>query len=433
MGIRKEPAGERAERKRKMNLRKVLSCCAILLLVPCILIAGWLPLNSGMAADVNGIWFLPDGQTGYVVGQARVWKTTDGGVAWDTLILQGAVEAVTFPVNAETGFAVASGGRFYRTVNAGASWQIETTGVRHDMRGVCFPRNNRTGYIVGGDTSGVILKTTDVGRHWVRQTVNDTQPIQGVSFPEDTLTGYAAGWSGVIHKTTNGGTTWQDQVSPPAPDLMGFAFPYGMDTGFVVGAFGAILKTTNGGADWVRQTTGTSNYLTSASFPTGAETGYAVGASGTILKTTDGGSNWLRESSGVSEFLNSVCFPANYLVGYAAGRNGVLLKTTDGGAWIADPGAEVAVGAQSSRAEAWPNPFTTLTLIRYESRAGRPALAEIYNISGTLVGHLVLPGRAGEGVPWDGRDRLGRSLPDGIYLLKAASGNSVLLRIVKTS
>jgi photosystem II stability/assembly factor-like uncharacterized protein len=415
-----------------MSLSKALGCCAILLLVPGILIGGWVPLNSGTTEELNGSWFMPDGQTGYVVGQGRVQKTTDGGASWDSLPLDGSVLAVTFPVNADTGFAVSSGGRVYRTIDAGASWQRETTGVTIDLRGICFPHNNMTGYVVGGEP-GLILKTTDAGRHWASQTVNDTLPLEGVSFPENTMTGYVAGWSGVIHKTTDGGATWQDQVSPPANYLMDVVFPVSAETGFVAGGFGKVLKTTNGGTDWVSLTTGRSDYLSGASFPTDAETGYVVFNNGMVLKTSDGGSNWLSESTGVTGTLHSIHFPANCQVGYVTGQNGVILKTTDGGAWIAEPGAEVAVGARQSRATAWPNPFTARTLILYESPAGRPVPVEIYNVSGTVVGHLVLPGRATEGVTWNGRDRLGRSLPGGIYLLKAASGNSVLLRIVKAS
>jgi photosystem II stability/assembly factor-like uncharacterized protein len=416
-----------------MNLSKVLGGCAILLLVPGILIGGWVPLNSGTTEELYGSWFLPDGQTGYVVGQGRVQKTTDGGATWDSLFLTGSVLAVTFPVNAETGFATSSGGRVYRTIDAGASWQLESTGVRIDLRGICFPLDNLTGYVVGGETSGLILRTTDAGQHWVSQTVNDTLPLEGVSFPENTLTGYTAGWSGVIHKTTDGGTTWQDLVSPSATYLMDVVFPVSAETGFVVGGFGTVLKTTNGGTDWVILTTGRSDYLAGASFPTDAETGYVVFAGGTILKTTSGGSNWLSESTGASGTLHSIHFPANCQVGYVTGQNGVILKTTDGGTWIADPGERVAVGARPARAWARPNPFFARTLILYESRTGRQVPVAIYNVSGTVVGHLVLPGRAGEGVPWDGRDRLGRSLPGGIYLLKAGSGNSVLLRVVKTS
>ena len=416
-----------------MSLSKVLGGCAILLLVPGILIGGWVPLNSGTTEELYGAWFLPDGQTGYVVGQGRVQKTTDGGATWDSLTLQGGVQSVTFPVNADTGFATSSGGRLYRTIDAGATWQLETTGVTLDLRGLCFPHNNRVGYIACGETSGVILKTTDAGRHWVSQAVNDTALLEDVSFPEDALTGYAAGWSGVIHKTTNGGTTWQEQVSPPAMYLSDIVFPVNAETGYVVGYRGTVLKTTNGGTDWVQMTTGILSFLNSASFPTGADTGYVAGDNATILKTTDGGNTWRGESAGVSEFLNSVTFPANNQVGYVTGQNGVILKTTDGGTWVAEPGEKVAAGARSARASAWPNPFFARTHISYESQAGRPVPVEIYNVSGTLVGHLVLSGRAGEGVPWDGRDRLGRSLPGGIYLLKAASGNSVLLRVVKTS
>ena len=108
------------------------------------------------------------------------------------------------------------------------------------------------------------------------------------------------------------------------------------------------------------------------------------------MKTTDGGNTWHGESSGVTTFLNEVHFPANSQVGYAVGRNGVMLKTTDGGAWIAEPGARVALGARPARASARPNPFFARTLISYEPETDRPVPVEKYNVSGTVVGHLVL-------------------------------------------
>lgn len=73
-----------------------------------------------------------------------------------------------------------------------------------------------------------------------------------------------------------------------------------------------------------------------------------------------------------------------------------------------------------------PNPFNQATTINYQLAAGGPVRLAVYNVAGQLVRTLVdrtqLPGRYG--VRWDGRDDRGRSLANGVYLVRMTAGGS---------
>ena len=88
--------------------------------------------------------------------------------------------------------------------------------------------------------------------------------------------------------------------------------------------------------------------------------------------------------------------------------------------------------------EAFPNPFTSTTLIHYitpverEQETGdRSVSLKVYNLSGRLVRTLV-DGSASSGpipnpesritVAWDGRDEAGERVPSGVYLYRLTSG-----------
>jgi len=65
-----------------------------------------------------------------------------------------------------------------------------------------------------------------------------------------------------------------------------------------------------------------------------------------------------------------------------------------------------------------PNPSQDEILIRYLLPHSNPAELSIYNIQGQLIRKLSLAIRPGESsLTYDGKDREGRPLPSGVYLL----------------
>lgn len=205
--------------------------------------------------------------------------------------------------------------------------------ISPDFRGVCFPADCETGYVVGH--TGAILKTSDAGQTWTLQTSGTAFTLNAVDFPVDPQTGFAVGWYGSILKTSDGGETWDTMPSITSEHLHTIQFPTDTDTGYAAGEGGIILKTINGGEKWTAVHTGTTEWFTSLHFPNDCQTGYVVGSDGNILKTTNGGEHWLDQTFSTDLWFESVCFPTGTEIGYASGYNCVLYKTQDGGnTWV---------------------------------------------------------------------------------------------------
>jgi photosystem II stability/assembly factor-like uncharacterized protein len=213
-----------------------------------------------------------------------------------------------------------------RATGGTGTWNGQTSGTGQTLRGVHFPVDATTGWVVGNN--GVIRKTTNGGAAWTGQTSGTGDDLHSVFFPVDALTGWAVGQDGTIRKTTNGGTSWNGQTSGTGQDLRSVHFPVDATTGWVVGNNGVIRKTTNGGTTWTGQTSGTTDDLYSVYFPMDTLTGWAVGQDGTIRKTTNGGTTWTAETSGTGNDLRSVHFPVDTCTGYAVGNNGTIRKRT---------------------------------------------------------------------------------------------------------
>jgi len=167
---------------------------------------GWFTQASNAnGANLNGVFFQPDGRTGWVVG---------------------------------------NGGKILGTTDAGARWSVQTSGTGFNLNGVWFNRD-REGWAVGAN--GTVLHTTDGGAHWGRVNAGASENLMDVFFANDSM-GWAVGSNGAILRTRNRGESWQ-KLHPTVVTLHGVAFA---DTthGWAVGDYGTIVGTHNGGAGW---------------------------------------------------------------------------------------------------------------------------------------------------------------------------------------
>jgi len=90
---------------------------------------------------------------------------------------------------------------------------------------------------------------------------------------------------------------------------------------------------------------------------------------------------------------------------------------------------DVAISAQDSGLHNRPNPFASMTEIRFEVvDSSEPFALRIYDARGRHVRSLVdAVMNEGEGlVRWDGRDSTGGRLPDGVYFCRLESRNGVV-------
>ena len=121
----------------------------------------WTAMTTTSTASFNGMYFLPDGATGWAVGSAgAIVKTTNGGNSWT--VEPSGVTTVLYSVyfsDATHGWAVGASGVVLRTLNGGTSWAAQpsgTTGIT--FRGASFVDGNH-GWILG--SNGALLMTTD--------------------------------------------------------------------------------------------------------------------------------------------------------------------------------------------------------------------------------------------------------------------------------
>lgn len=376
------------------------------------LFAQWTKLNSGTTTSNLRSVFFTCIDTGYVVGDGIILKTTDGGDNWlshssDTTYNLNSV----YFIDANHGYAVGDG-IILKTLNGGNNWVATNVGF-NTLKGVFFP-DDTIGYMVGLADTSIIYKTTDGGKKWLNEPcLSNCTPYLASVFFTSRDTGYVAGEGG-ISKTTDGGANW---IFQSIGDILSIYFPV-PDTGYAVGydvGGKSILKTTNGGANWTEQTSPTTYKTFFSVYFTSIDVGYAVGGNpisgypGLILKTIDGGINWEEQPTNpINNLYNSVHFPVPD-TGYVVGQGGTILKTTNGGI------VGLKERSQKDIVKIYPNPAKHYLKIEFSKFNQDKYSVEIVNYLGEkLISQTIFNNREIVKV---------ENLMEGIYFIKVYSNN----------
>jgi photosystem II stability/assembly factor-like uncharacterized protein len=394
---------------------------------------GWFPLNSGITATCNGVFFI-DANTGYINltndGNGQYLKTTNAGTNWSvqTTLPVPATDwqRSVFFTDVNTGYIISADpnnldtGNVYKTINGGANWTSLTLPVYRHFCSIFFINSN-TGYVSGWQ---VILKTTNAGSTWVSQSFPSGVELLWSIYFVDANTGYAAGGNTgrYIIKTTNGGNNWQTVYSHVDGLFFGISF-IDANTGAAVGGKYSspgsyVNRTTNGGINWTETFTDSSNigYLWSVRFVS-PSIGYAAGGNpgsnglGVILKTTNAGLNWYQQTTNANYGLLGNYFTSEN-TGYVVGWGGHILKTTDGGGPIGIEPISNEVPAQFNLYQNYPNPFNPNTKIKFQIVKVGQTFLSVYDVLGREIATL-LNEQLNAGtyeVDWDARN-----YPSGVY------------------
>jgi len=291
---------------------------------------GWYIQDSpANGANLNGIFFQPDGRTGWAVGEAgRILRTTDAGVNWIPGISQTSfsLNAVWF-TGALEGWVVGAAGTVLHTRDGGDTWSRVLAGASENLMDVVFTHSD-SGYAVGA--SGVVLRTSDGGLSWQRLHPT-TWALRGVAFAG--RDGWAVGDAGTILGTHDGGASWFTIGQPVTSLSLHSVRRRSSEVAFAAGVQGVTPRTVAGAdsTEWQLASAGASNQLEGISFPTDV-LGFAVGFNGTgaVLRTDDGGVTWQSQASHASYRLNDV-FCVDSLRAWAVGDNGTIIHTVTGG------------------------------------------------------------------------------------------------------
>lgn len=139
--------------------------------------------SSQESISPSDICFPDDPDTGYLAAtcikhlsegeieyHSSYFKTTDGGQTW-VLNEEGlwnddfGVGHIAFPENATVGYMAGGGGKVFKTTNGGVTWDtvFRTPEGYPNIYDICFPVTDQVGYVLN-DT--MIHKTTDGGETW---------------------------------------------------------------------------------------------------------------------------------------------------------------------------------------------------------------------------------------------------------------------------
>ena len=248
----------------------------------------WFGQTSGVITQLRTIHFV-DSNIGYCSGGGGgyIQKTLNGGNNW-TLIFYtpfNGIQSIYF-IDSLTGWASGtSGGAWvFRTINGGISWDsvLVGTGTGYHI----YFLNSQTGWVNSGSS---IYKSTDGGVNWSFQySTIGTGVIKEFSFI-NANTGWIFTDGYRVYKTTNSGNNWILQVNLMGPFNGHSVYFSSINTGWVSGDSGFMARTSDGGETWYLQNTNTTAFLNSVFFLTDS-IGYSVGGGGRIIFTNTSGS-----------------------------------------------------------------------------------------------------------------------------------------------
>lgn len=254
-------------------------------------------------------------ERGFACGYDKVfYKTTNAGKTWNPITVAQTYNDIEF-IDGLTGYRIGENGKIDKTTDGGFIWTPLTSGTTINLTEI-FLLSADTVWIVGYNTTNYVVsvfKTVNGGATWTTSGIGSTSTVHDIYFINSSV-GFIGGMGGAcIWRTTNGGANWNVNCLTGS-SISGIDF-INDTTGFACGNDGKIYKTINAGLSWFPLTSGTTDHLRSIQF-TDDLNGWAVGYNGTILHTSNGGNTWdLQNSSTSSQIMNLHMISNDY--GYA--------------------------------------------------------------------------------------------------------------------
>ena len=196
--------------------------------------------------------------------ERQLWRSTDGGNSWDTIIFDvapGRIQVLDM-VNADTGFALGGSEWLFITTDGGLSWDriLFPDTLTRAIRDISAVSIDTIFVNVGAQQYNWLLATHDRGRTWT--TYDAPSDIDDFHFVDGSYGWYVGGRPIVgqsaydlIYRTIDGGATWQKQLdtflnpSYGLKDIEAISRTHAR----VSGLWGKLYRTTNGGEQWIQE------------------------------------------------------------------------------------------------------------------------------------------------------------------------------------
>ncbi len=325
----------------------------------------WRSNDNGLSARIVYQFALDpnDSRILYAATSSGIFKSTDGGGAWQKTGFPSATQAVAIdPTNSQTLFAAIEGG-VYKSTDGGATWQQKQTGLTEFLYySVLIDRQTPATVYVG--SSRGVFKSTNGGENWTPANTGFNQPTpfpQPPSVRIDYLVADAAspqiiyaGTTQGVFKTLNGAGQWfaANNGLGSFPGTIRALVADPATPGTLYAALGSItssiFKSTDGGNSWTpsgpNSTLGTVPFPTIVASlaidPTTTTTLYAGTQIEGVFKSTDGGATWNLSSNGLkNNYVRALAVdrgnPATVYAGILGGPDGFVAKLNAAGNGLA--------------------------------------------------------------------------------------------------
>ena len=206
--------------------------------------------NDVFVYDSSTAWIMIEGSPFTAPG--TLFRTTNGGVNWDTTQLAAGYISGIYFITASTGWVYGGSGTIRKTVDGGVTWTSQFSGSGLFISDVHFI-NTMEGWLCGGygTGNGFISHTTDGGATWTIQNPASTNFLTDIHFFDASNGIVIANESGLVQRTSDGGATWSTISTIPLANLDGLLM-LNSNTGWIIGRNpgGHIYRTDNGGHNW---------------------------------------------------------------------------------------------------------------------------------------------------------------------------------------
>ena len=345
------------------------------------------PVTSGQFFDMKFV----NANTGFIAHSTNVLlKTTDAGYNW-VVNKNGRMSSLSI-VDSLCFYGAGYNnqyGKLYKTTNGGQSWDSLLSSYGYSFWKSYF-FNRDTGLISSGNgVDNQVWRTTDGGQTKQLVTSNGGATQSSFFFMKEKINGEYYGYlyypqDRYLYCTSNSGVNWQYRQF--LPTNINSIFFINKDTGWASISYSTnyVMKTLDGGLNWTNQTVPYNVETNDIYFANSQKGWISCYQSQKIYATTNGGTNWGTQTLyGGASFI--LCF-LDSITSWVQTSYNTLSHTTNGGGPITSAISNTTeIQNDFKLYQNYPNPFNPSTLIKY--KINKPSITElkIYSLSGNEI------------------------------------------------
>lgn len=249
--------------------------------------------------------------------------TQDGGVTWTSVELTPWSSYSFRGGSSENGIFIIldNDGKILFSDDYGLTYEVPEVPVSWNLHSIVNTDDGRL-FAAGGDQ---VLNSEDQGHTWESQQIALNSYIREICFVNNEV-GYGIA-GGEVFKTSDSGASWEVLTDLSEENFYSIFF-LDENWGILVGGEGMAFKTMDGGQTWTDVYPGVQSDLYDVHF-FNPDHGIVVGLSETYLVTDNGGQTWESNDPGIEDHFKTLYFLDNQ-TGFLSG-NQKIYKTVNGG------------------------------------------------------------------------------------------------------